>query len=234
MKQLTQQEIKKLIGQRAASFVQEGMLIGLGTGSTAACFIDSLIERCRLGLKVTAVSSSERSLQQARAGGIHTIDFNQNPALDLTVDGADEIDPQNRMIKGGGGALVREKILATSSRQMLVIVDESKLVSVLGTCPLPIEIIPFGIRATLAKIEKMGYQGNMRTNRDGSLFITDNGNYIFDIHSSQGFSHPEQDHERLIYLAGVVDTGFFFNLPLRILVGSADGSVVFREDNTDG
>lgn len=232
MKQLAQDEIKKIIGHKAASLVEEGMLIGLGTGSTAACFIESLIERCRGGLKVTAVSSSERSLEQARAGGIHTIDFDQNAFLDLTIDGADEIDPRNRMIKGGGGALVREKILATSSRQMIVMVDESKLVSLLGTCPLPVEIIRFGMRATLAKIEKVGYQGKMRLNRDGSLYITDNGNYIFDIHSPEGFPHPEHVHGHLIEIAGVVDTGFFFNLPLRVLIGRGDGSLFFREDNT--
>ncbi len=231
MKQFTQNEIKKLVGQKAASLVEEGMLVGLGTGSTAACFIDSLIERCRNGLKITAVSSSQRSLKQARAGGIHTVDFNQFANLDLTIDGTDEIDPQNRMIKGGGGALVREKILATSSRQMIVIADESKLVPILGKRPLPVEIIPFGIRATLAKIESMGYQGNMRANKDGTLYITDNGNYIFDIHSPGGFPKPEEDHERLIHQPGIVDTGFFFNLPLRLLLGRGDGTVAFREDN---
>lgn len=230
MKQLTQDEIKKRVGQKAASLVEEGMLVGLGTGSTASCFIDSLIERCREGLKITAVSSSQRSLQQARAGGIHTMDFNQFATLDLTVDGTDEIDPQNRMIKGGGGALVREKILATSSRQVVVIADEGKLVSVLGKCPLPVEIIPFGIRATLAKIQAMGYQGNMRTNPDGTFYVTDNGNYILDIFSPGGFAKPEEDHERLIHQPGVVDTGFFFNLPLRLLVGRKDGTVSFQED----
>lgn len=231
MKQLTQDEIKKQVGQKAASIVEEGMLVGLGTGSTAVCFINSLIERCRNGLKITAVSSSQRSLEQARAGGIPTVDFNQFATVDLTIDGTDEIDPQNRMIKGGGGALVREKILASSSRRMLVIADESKLVSVLGKCPLPVEIIPFGIRATLAKIESMGYQGKMRAYKNGTLYITDNGNYIFDIHSSGGFLKPEEDHERLIHQPGVVDTGFFFNLPLRLLLGRKDGTVAFREDN---
>lgn len=232
MIQLTQDEIKKRLGHQAALLVEDGMLVGLGTGSTASCLIDSLITRCREGLKITAVSSSNRSLQQAKEGGIPTRDCDTFSIVDLTIDGADEIDPKNRMIKGGGGALVREKILATSSRNMIVIADESKLVSTLGKCPLPIEIIPFGVQATLAKIMSMGYQGSMRKNKESSrLYITDNGNYIFDIHSTKGFPDPEQDHERLIHLPGVVDTGFFFSLPMRLLVGYRDGRVAFREGN---
>lgn len=229
---ITQDGIKKILGRKAASLVESGMLVGLGTGTTAACFIESLIERCKLGLKITAVSSSRHSFEQARAGGIHVIDFDTISTLDLTIDGTDEIDPSNRMIKGGGGALVREKILATSSRLMIVMADESKLVSTLGTkCPLPVEIIPFGIQATLVKIRSMGYEGKMRTNPDGTLYTTDNGNYIFDIHSPPtGFSNPEKDHERLVNQVGVVETGFFFKLPMRLLLGRKDGTVTFREE----
>jgi len=232
MNKLTQEEIKQSIGEKAAAFVEPGMLVGLGTGSTAACFIESLIERCRKeDLKITAVSSSKKSLQQAKAGGINTIDFDQNTELDLTIDGADEVDPQNRIIKGGGGALVREKILATSSKRWIVLVDESKIVPKLGRSPLPIEIIPFGFRATLAKIEKMGYQGRMRIDQNGSYYSTDNGNYIFDIHAKEGFPHPEEDHLKLIQIAGVVETGFFLNLSPHLLIGYGDGNVVFRKDN---
>ncbi len=234
MKQLTQEEIKQELGKRAATFVEEGMLVGLGTGSTATFFIESLIERCRAGLKITAASSSVRSLEQAKAGGIPIIDSDQITALDLTIDGADEVDTQNRLIKGGGGALVREKILASSSKQIIIIVDETKLVPLLGKSALPVEIIPFAYRTTLAKIGRMGYEGNVRTNKDGSLYLTDNGNYIFDIHQPRGFSHPEQDHISLISLPGVVDTGFFFHLPSRVLVGHRDGSIFFREESRHG
>lgn len=229
MKQMTQDAIKKSVGEKAASFVENGMLVGLGTGSTAACFIDSLIERCRQGLKITAVSSSIRSLDQARAGGIPILDMNQITDIDLTIDGADEIDPSNRMIKGGGGAHVREKILATSSKQMIVIVDESKIVPVLGRFGLPIEILPFGFNATINKIKKLGYDGSMRAQKDGSVYVTDNGNYIFDVHSPKQFPNPESDHDAIVNLAGVVDTGFFFNLPTRVLIGYSDGTVVFRK-----
>jgi ribose 5-phosphate isomerase A len=229
MKELTQAEIKQALGEKAASLIENGMTIGLGTGSTATCFINSLIQRCRNGLKIQAVSSSNRSLQQAQSGGIPIADINRITQLDLTVDGADEIDPKNRMIKGGGGALAREKILATSSRQMLVIVDETKLVDVLGKFGLPVEIIPFGYEMTLMRIRALGYDGKIRKNSDGNFYITDNENYIFDIHIPQTFSNSEKDHQMLIGLAGVVETGFFFNLPLRVLVGRKDGSVVFRE-----
>ena len=228
MKQLTQVEIKKALGEKAASLVEDGMLIGLGTGSTATSFVHSLIDRCRTGLKISAISSSLRSLELARSGGIPILDMDDFLSLDLTVDGADEIDPKNRMIKGGGGALLREKIVASSSQKMVVIVDESKLVDVLGKFGLPVEIIPFGFQATLSKIRKLGYEGKLRKKSDGSLYITDNGNYIFDIHSPQAFPNPEQDHHRLVELPGIVETGFFFNLPVKVLVGHKNGSVVFR------
>jgi ribose 5-phosphate isomerase A len=230
MKQLTQEQIKKTVGAYAASLVKEGMLVGLGTGSTATYFIESLIERCRAGLKIVAVSSSICSLEQAQAGGIPTLDDEQFTTIDLTIDGADEIDTQNRMIKGAGGALVREKIIASSSHQFVAIVDETKLVPKLGKKALPVEIFSFGMRATLAKISKMGYEGEVRKKKDGAVYVTDNGNYIFDIHSHEGFANPEKDHGRLIALSGVVDTGFFFDLPVQVLVGYPDGNVRLRHE----
>lgn len=220
-----QKEIKRALGKQAASFVQDGMLVGLGTGSTAACFIDSLIARCKEGLKIHAVSSSFRSMEQARIGGIPVLEMNNVTSIDLTVDGADEIDPARRMIKGGGGAHVREKIVASSSREMLVLVDESKLVSILGKCGLPVEILPFGVQATLSKLRAMGYDGSLRKKEDKTVYVSDNGNYIFDIHSPTFFPHPENDNERLIKTPGVIDTGFFFNLATKVLVGYADGRV---------
>jgi len=229
MEQMTQDSIKRSIGKKAASLVENGMLVGLGTGSTAKHFIDELIDRTKEGLKITAVSSSIRSLEQAKAGGIPIVDMDQVTHIDLTVDGADEIDPQNRMIKGGGGALVREKILATASKKIIIIVDESKLVDVLGKFGLPLEILPFGLNSTLYHIQQLGYVGKIRTQDDGSKYITDNGNYIFDIHSPTSFADPEFDHDRLVRQAGVVDTGFFFNLPLKALVGFADGTMHFRD-----
>lgn len=228
MKQMSQDAIKRAIGEQAAAFVEDGMLVGLGTGSTAQYFIDSLIKRCRLGLKITAIATSARSLQQASEGGIPIYDQDRINEIDLTIDGADEIDPKNQMIKGGGGALVREKILASSSKKMLVIVDESKLVPTLGKFGVPVEIVPFCYLTTLGKIRKLGYDGKMRYLPNGSHYVTDNGNLIFDIHTPHIFHSPEQNHKELAILPGVVDTGLFFNLPVQVLVGYKDGRVAVR------
>lgn len=218
--------IKKNIGIAAANLVQNGMTVGLGTGSTAHCFIESLIERCKLGLKIQAVASSQASLSQAKQGGIPVIDINKITSIDMTIDGADEIDPLKQMIKGAGGALLREKILATMSHEMVVIIDESKLVSKLGKRSLPVEILPFACLATIHRLEKMGYKGAWRKDENGSFFITDNGNYIFDIQFDTLRDHPKQDHEAIIQLPGVIETGFFFNLAGRVIIGFADGQIV--------
>lgn len=225
--QVKQAEIKKLLGKEAASLVEDGMLVGLGSGSTSECFIESLSVRCKSGLKIKAVSSSIRSLDLAKKGGIPTLDMDNVTTIDLTVDGADEVDPQMRLIKGGGGAHVREKILASASKKMVVIVDESKLVSTLGKCGLPVEILPFGFHATIAKLHRLGFDGKIRE-KGGSHYITDNGNLIFDIHTPPLFPHPEQVHELIIAIPGVVDTGFFFNLASSIMIGYGDGTVVTR------
>ncbi|MCP5470383.1 MAG: ribose-5-phosphate isomerase RpiA [Chlamydiales bacterium] len=218
-----QDEIKNAIGKKAASLIEDGMLVGLGTGSTAAFFIQHLIERCKEGLRIEAVSSSVRSQEMAQKGGIKVLDMNKVSSIDLTIDGADEIDPKNRMIKGGGGAHVREKIVACASKKMVVIVDESKLVQTLGRFGLPVEILPFGIVSTLHKLKKLGYDGRIREG-----FTTDNGNMIWDIHTPKEFPDPETDHHKIIETPGVVDTGFFLNIPVKVLVGYSNGTVEFR------
>lgn len=220
--------IKKAVGYRAATFVHDGMRVGLGTGTTAFFFIERLIQRCKEGLKIQALATSDHSLLMAKKGGIPILDETQITSLDLTVDGADEIDPQKRMIKGGGGALTREKIVASMSKEMIVIVDESKCVSALGKSKLPVEILPFAKQATLHHITKAGYRAEFRKKTDGSLFVTDNQNLIVDIHFDSVREHPERDHELLIHIPGVVDTGFFFHLAGRVIVGFADGQVVVK------
>lgn len=220
--------IKKAVGHRAAELIENGMLVGLGTGTTVYYFIEQLIEKCKAGLKIQAVASSNQSLKQAKEGRIPLLDVDKVTSLDMTVDGADEIDPQKRMIKGGGGALVREKIVAAMSREMVVIVDETKLVPALGNAKLPVEIIPFAKNSILHHIEKAGYRGSFRRNAGGMPYVTDNGNLIVDIHFGAPREKPELDHEALIHIPGVVDTGFFFNLAGRVIVGFADGQVVIK------
>lgn len=218
-------EAKKAVGTKAAELVEDGMLVGLGTGSTATCFIESLIKRCQEGLRIEAVATSRRSQQQALNGGIPVIDINRVSTLDICFDGADEIDPQKRMIKGGGGALLREKIVASMSHEMVVIVDETKCVDTLGKFPLPIEIIPFGYRSIVNKIENMGYTGKIRMESGNYKYVTDSGHFIYDAQLSPKHPAPEEIQEQILHIPGVVETGFFFNLAGRVIVGKSDGSV---------
>lgn len=226
----TQDQIKQALGEKAASLVLDGMLVGLGTGSTAAYFIKSLIKRVRAGLKITCVSSSNASSKLAHDGGIEVLDMSEVDSIDLVVDGADEVDPQKRLIKGKGGALLREKILAAASKQMVVIVDESKLVEELGRSGLPVEILPFGARATIAHLDKLGLKGKLRasSNTKDAFYITDNGNYIFDVTYPTLFSEPEKTHAAIIQIPGVIETGFFFNLASRLLIGYVNGNIELK------
>ncbi len=217
--------MKQRAAYLAAQWVKDNMLIGIGTGSTTQFFIDALSKRCHQGLSINAVCSSVASYQRAKDGGIPLIDDNQMTALDMTFDGADEIDAQKRMIKGGGGALTREKILANASREMVVLVDATKKVHQLGGEKLPVEILPFAHSATIAKIRTLGFRGELRMQSAQRPFQTDNGNLIYDIEFQKPRSSPEKDHERLIHIPGVVETGYFFNLAGRVLIGTPSGEV---------
>ncbi len=223
------EECKRAAGRKAAEYVKHGMVVGLGTGSTVFHFIERLIELVQDGLKITALSSSHRSMRQAEEGGIPLAEINEITSIDITVDGADEIDPEFRMIKGGGGALLREKILANMSREMVVIVDESKRVEKLGGVKLPVEILPFACVGTAEKIRLLGFRGEFRKQSGDNLYTTDNGNHIYDIHFDAPREQPEEDHNRLILIPGVIETGYFFNLATSALIGREDGTVEILE-----
>lgn len=217
--------MKKAAGYSVAELIENGMLVGLGTGSTVFYFIEKLIQRIKEGLSIRAVSSSIASQNQAKEGGIPLADIDTITSVDLTVDGADEINAEKEMIKGGGGALMREKILANISREMVVIVDESKVVEKLGKRPLPVEILPFARGAIIDKIKKLGFRGTLRGyNKDGP-FITDNGNMIYDIHFESLLDDPEKDHEKLLRIPGVLETGLFLHYAGRVYIGKQDGTV---------
>jgi ribose 5-phosphate isomerase A len=218
-----QDDAKRAAGRKAAEWIQSGMVVGLGTGSTANYFIEALIERCHQGLHIQAVSSSRESTELAKKGRIEVLDINEVPRIDITVDGADEIDSKKRMIKGGGGAALREKILASASSEMIVIVDSTKLVPTIGRGKLPVEVLFYGSPATRSKLEALGYKGRWRHADDHTLFITENGNLIFDIQFPSPPLSPEEDHQRIRSVPGVIDTGFFFNLAGRVIVGHSDG-----------
>jgi ribose 5-phosphate isomerase A len=221
-------QAKAAAAQAAADLVSDDMLLGLGTGSTASLFIEKLASRCQQGLKVSAIATSEKSRIQAEQLGITIVDVNSISTLDMVVDGADEIDNQKRMIKGGGGALLREKIVASMSKEMVVIVDENKVVDRLGAFPLPVEVVPFGLKATLYHLQKRGYQGRLRQTSDESLYYTDNGNLIYDISLNTPYQNPERDQENIRRIPGIVETGFFFNLAGRVIIGYRDGRVEIR------
>jgi ribose 5-phosphate isomerase A len=222
------QDAKVAAGRKAVEWIESGMIVGLGSGSTAECFIQSLIEACKDGLHIQAVASSRASADLAARGGIEVVDINSVPRIDITVDGADEIDPKKRMIKGGGGAHVREKILASSSGEMVVIVDETKLVPSVGRGKLPIEILFYGSPATRMKVEELGYRGRWRMNEDETLFISENGNLILDLHFDSPPPSPEALHEAILNIPGVIDSGFFFDMAGRVVVGYSDGKTQVR------
>ncbi len=224
---MQQEEIKQALGRQAAQLVEDGMCVGLGSGSTAAYFIRSLIDRVAGGLSIQAVASSSQSAAQARAGGIPLMELDQVHWIDLTVDGADEVDPSNSLIKGRGGALLREKILAYSSRRVVILVDETKLVPYLGSCPLPVEILPFCYPTTLQRLRDKGYVGSLRKHNK-ELLTTDNGNYLYDL-APRPYFQPLDDHHSIAEIVGVVETGFFCNLPIEVWVGYHDGNIVLKE-----
>jgi ribose 5-phosphate isomerase A len=218
------EDVKKNVGNRAAELVRSGMSIGLGTGSTARFVIEALAEKKRSGLNFKAVATSKESEALGKKHGIDFVDPKEVCKLDLCIDGADEITPDHLMIKGRGGALWREKIVAKMSKQMIVIVDETKLVDQLGQkAKLPIELALFGMKATACEIEQLGYVGTFRKNGD-NLYLTDSGNVIFDL-EQKVLSDPKTLHTQLLHIPGVIETGLFFDLPIEAYVGFKDGRV---------
>lgn len=220
---------KEAAALAAVHHVQSGMLVGLGTGSTVAFFLQALGRLCRDGLQITAIASSQKTSEIAQKEGIPLIDSKEIAFLDLTVDGADEIDTRYQMIKGGGGALLREKILASSSRQMIVIVDEGKCVNQLGSHLLPVEISPFCVTATMTKLDRLGYSGLPRRDGNGDFFVTDNGNFIIDLDVTRHPKDPREIDRSIRSLIGVLETGFFFDMATRVIVGFEDGRVEEQE-----
>ena len=219
---------KQAAARRALDFVEDGMKLGIGTGSTAEEFVKLLAERVAAGLRIVGVPTSERTAALATKLGVPMSNLDDTPHLDLTVDGADELDANLALIKGGGGALLREKIVATASDRMIVIADASKVVTTLGAFPLPLEIIPFGALATARRVAEVasahGCQGDIvrRTDSYGEPFFTDSENFIFDCHFSR-IPDPGGLAQALNLIAGVVETGLFINIASLALVGTPSG-----------
>src|ERR1700731_4935041 len=221
-------ELKRQAGGRALEFVQDGMKLGLGTGSTAKHFVELLGMRVRDGLDVIGVPTSEATRADAIRCGIQLSTLDEVDRLDLTVDGADEIDPSLNLIKGGGGALLREKIVAAASDRMIVIADESKGVEVLGRFPLPVEVVPFGLAATQRAMARAfaecGVSGQMvvRKGRDGHVFVTDGGHWIVDTHLGRITEAPRLAG-LLTSIPGVVEHGLFIDLASTAMLAGPGG-----------
>ena len=212
----------------AVAMVEDGMVVGLGTGSTAAFAIEGLIARVRGGLKIVGIPTSERSAAQARDGGIELTDFAHHTKVDLTIDGADEIARDSlSLVKGLGGALLREKIVAAASTRLVIVADEPKLVAGLGgTVPVPVEVTGFGWQTTSVRLERLGARPVLRKAADGAAFLTDGGNLILDCHFG-AISNPAALERDISMVVGVVESGLFIGMATSALVATPNGVLRF-------
>lgn len=220
---------KRRAAERAVAEIRTGMTLGLGTGSTVAFVLEALAARVAAGLEVAGIPSSERTAREARQMGIPLTDFATHRRIDLTIDGADQIARGSLdLVKGLGGALLREKMIALASERMIVVADETKLVERLGgKSPLPVELVPFGHETTLDRLTALGAAPHLRY-RDDAPFITDNGNYIADCHFA-AIPDPIELNLRLQALFGVVATGLFCGLATQAIIGTAEGVSVIEK-----
>jgi ribose 5-phosphate isomerase A len=218
---------KRLAGENAVTFIEEGMVIGLGSGTTATQMIYALGRRIQGGLKITgAVATSHASEDLARKLGIPLTDLDTHPLLDLDIDGADEIDQQLRLIKGGGGALLREKIVVSSARRFIVIGDVTKRVALLGQhTPLPVEAVPFAATPVIKHLEALGATVRLRQSGE-NVFFTENCNIILDCFFANGINDPAELDARIHNIVGVVETGLFLGMAERAIIGGPEGVTV--------
>ena len=215
---------KKIAGEKAVEYIEDGMVIGLGSGSTVYWTLKKLGELVEQGLNVKGIPSSLRTEGWAKDFNIPLTDFSEVRVLDLAIDGADEIDPNFNLTKGGGGSLVREKIVNAHAKKLIIIADQSKMVDELGKFPLPVEVLPFGWQLTAEKIAELGATPVLRE-RDGSVFVSNNANYILDCEFNS-IPNPEKLHHSLKQLLGVVETGLFVNMTDTVILAGAEGTKV--------
>lgn len=212
---------KKIAAGKAIEYIKNGMTVGLGTGSTAYWAIQGIGGMVKNGLSVRAIATSVQSESLARELAIPIVPFAEIDRIDVTIDGADEVDEQLNLIKGGGGALLREKIVAAATNFYVIIVDESKLVRLLGQFPLPVEVTPFGWEITERRLRELGCTPKMRM-KDGVPFETDNQHYILDC-AFGSIPDPARLHEQVSAITGVMEDGFFINMADVVIAGSPDG-----------
>ena len=224
-----QAELKRVAAEKAVEAVTDGMVLGLGTGSTAALAVDAIGRRVQQGLKVVAIPTSEATAAQSRGLGIPLVDFADHAAVDLTIDGADAVDRSNlNLVKGLGGALLREKIVAAASKRMIVIVDDTKLQGAFGTrCPVPVETVQFGWQSTERRLIALGCTTKLRRSAEGQPVITDGGNYVIDC-SFGAIADAAGLADRIKREVGVVETGLFIGLATEVIIAGSNGVEVIR------
>ena len=219
---------KQFAAAKAVSFVENDMVVGLGTGSTAYWAIEMIGDKVKKGeLKIKAIATSKRSEDQAMSLGIPILSFSEIDQIDITIDGADEVDDQMNLIKGGGGALLREKIVASNSKELIIIVDEKKMVKHLGKFGLPVEIVILGWEKTFEKLKSLGCIPTLRM-ENIQPFMTDNNNYIVDCAFGE-IENPTSLHESINSIVGVVENGLFIRMASKVIVGFENGEV--REES---
>ena len=221
--------LKEVVGKEAVKYVEDGMIVGLGTGSTVFYFVHALADKVKEGLNIQMVSTSIQTVELAKSLGLNIKELEEIDHIDLAVDGVDEIDKNFNAIKGGGAALFREKIVADIAKEVIWIYDESKDVEKLGKFNLPVEILPFGYSHTVRKFTEAGLNPVIRK-KDGEILITDNHNYIADLHLGYGFD-IEEVKEKLANIVGVVEHGLFLNMCKLCIKGTPEGAVIINNPN---
>jgi ribose 5-phosphate isomerase A len=220
---MTQDDAKHLVAKRAVEFVEDGMAVGLGTGSTSRMFIDELGAKVKAqGLKIRCVASSDASERQATALGMEVTSLVELPSLDVYIDGADEVAPGLVLIKGGGGALLREKIVASAAKRFIVVVDSTKIVAKLGKFPLPVEVIKMALPLVERKLTDLGLNPHQRKRPDGSVYLTDENNYILDC-SGGLIDDPARIAAEIRAIVGVVEHGVFLDMASLALIAGDNG-----------
>jgi ribose 5-phosphate isomerase A len=228
---LEKEELKKLAGEKAVEQVKNGMIVGLGTGSTVEYALKKLGEMVKKGLDIKGIPTSVHTKRRAKEEQIPLTTLDENPVIDLTIDGADEVDSDLNLIKGGGGALLREKIIAYNSKRVIIVIDDSKIVKRLGIdFPLPVEVTKFSWNSTKKSLEEVGCEVTLRDIMENEPFITDNGNYILDC-DFEKIDEPEQMEIDINCIPGVVENGLFIGLADEVIVGGKQGIVTLDKES---
>jgi len=216
---LNQESAKKNAAREAVKFVDHGMTVGLGTGSTASIAVDILGNKLSENFQITGMPTSIETKKQAEKWGMDLIGIEDRDSIDIAIDGADEVSPSLDLIKGLGGALLREKKVERKAKELIIIVDKTKIVERLGVGPLPVEVGTENHDLIAREIEKQGCQAKLRTEESGDVFVTDNKNYIYHCHFPEGIKNPEEMDARLLNIDGVKDTGLFVNMATKVIIG---------------